>query len=657
MAVYESLLGVDQNLGKTEELEEDIEVESNQGFITHDGTVDYRGRPASRTHTGGWKIVPYICAMEVTEKLATTGSQSNLVSYLTEEKKLQLPYAANIVTNFMGTSFLLSLLGGVLADSFLGRFHSLIAAAITEMLGFFIMVLTVVVPFLNNQDEECPDPLNCKAVHGWGLAAIYVGLYVIALGIGGIKATVSPFGADQFEAGDPAEASLLPSYFNWFYWATTVGSILSGSVLVYIQDRVGWDWGYGILLVLMALALCQLLVKRRNYRYRVCKGSPLITIVRVFVSALRNHHLPPLTGTEVSEYYDEMQSRGEERIPLHTNTIRWLDKAAKYGRLSPEKVSRWRSCEINEVEDVKMLLRLLPIWLFTIFYWTTLAQATTFAVAQIGTTQRHLGPNFQVPPGTLAPVAFNLTIVLFLPLYDRFLISLLRKLTGQPKGLTTLQRIGVGMAIPVLSMVVAALVEARRLGVVHDRHLEGSPKTTLPFSMWWFVPQYVILAIGEAFVYPGQLEFFYSEAPDSMQSLGTALMFCTISFGYFTSSVIVSAVNDATGNSGGWLTKNVNTSRLDNYYWLLSVMAAVNFCFYLLAAKAHQYKNVNATNVIWPIKNPVNGSGNPQTSNRFLSSPAVDTRHQKHGETTATVPAPPGLLEAQALVVKKASTD
>ncbi|KAG6550345.1 hypothetical protein Mapa_008308 [Marchantia paleacea] len=593
MTIYETLLPADQ-LTRNDDPEADTQVGDHLRLVTHDGTVDYEGRPANKTRTGGWSIAPYICAVEVTEKVATSGAQFNLVSYLIKVKKLPIPYAANVVTNFMGTSFIFSLLGGVLADAYFGRYYSLIGAALTQMLGLLMMVFTVVLPFLNNQDEECPDPQSCRPVHGGALAALYVGLYMIALGVGGVKATVSPFGADQFEAGDPAEAALIPSYFNWFYWATTLGSFFASTWLIYIQDRVGWDWGFGIPLVIMAVSLCQLILKRKAYRYRLPKGSPLLMVARVIVAAIRNYDLPPLTGTEVSMYYDEMQSKGEERVPLHTNSMRWLDKAAKFDGPSVEKLGPWQRAPISDVEDVKMLIRLLPIWLFTIFYWTMLAQGTTFAVAQIGTANRHLGGSFEVPPGSVAPLTFNFTILIVLPLYERFFVPFARKLTGMAKGITVLQRMGVGMGIPIISMALAALAESKRLGVVRDLHVEEDPDTVLPFSMWWFVPQFAVLAVAEAFVYPGQLDFFYSEAPDSMQSLGTALMYCTISVGYFSSSAIVSLVNGATRtpDSEGWLQGNINTSRLDKYYWLLCIIAAVNFGFYLTVSRWHQYKQV-----------------------------------------------------------------
>lgn len=186
-----------------------------------------------------------------------------------------------------------------------------------------MMLLTTVIPALNNQDAECPDPLNCRAVHGGALSAIYVGLYLIAVGIGGIKATVSSFGADQFDDGDPVEASLLPSYFNWFYWATMLGSLVASTVIIYMQDHVGWDWGYGIPLCIMALALVQLVSKRRGYRYRIPQGSPLLVVARVLVAAVRNFNQPPLTEQEIAKYYDEMRIRGVQRVPFHTNNMRY----------------------------------------------------------------------------------------------------------------------------------------------------------------------------------------------------------------------------------------------------------------------------------------------------------------------------------------------
>jgi dipeptide/tripeptide permease len=83
--------------------------------------VDYRGCPADKSSTGGWVAAALALGIELCERLSTMGIAVNLVTYLTGTMHLPCSEAANVVTDFMGTSFMLCLLGGFLADSFLGR--------------------------------------------------------------------------------------------------------------------------------------------------------------------------------------------------------------------------------------------------------------------------------------------------------------------------------------------------------------------------------------------------------------------------------------------------------------------------------------------------------------------------------------------------------
>lgn len=71
------------------------------------------------------------------------GIAVNLVTYLMGVMHLPSSTAANTVTDFMGTSFLLCLLGGFLADSFLGRFKTIgIFAAIQTLVSYIYIYLT-----------------------------------------------------------------------------------------------------------------------------------------------------------------------------------------------------------------------------------------------------------------------------------------------------------------------------------------------------------------------------------------------------------------------------------------------------------------------------------------------------------------------------------
>lgn len=90
----------------------------------------------------------------------------------------------------------------------------------------------------------------------------------------------------------------------------------------------------------------------------------------------------------------------------------------------------WKLCSLTRVEEVKMMVRLLPIWATTIIFWTTYAQMITFSVEQASTMERNIG-SFQIPAGSLT-VFFVAAILLTLAVNDRVIMPLWKKLNGKP---------------------------------------------------------------------------------------------------------------------------------------------------------------------------------------------------------------------------------
>jgi peptide/histidine transporter 3/4 len=257
--------------------------------------------------------------------------------------------------------------------------------------------------------------------------------------------------------------------------------------------------------------------------------------------------------------------------------------------------SPWQLCSVTQVEEVKMILKVLPIWASTLLVWTALSQMETFTVEVGATMDRHVTTKFLFPSASLA--VFELVNIIFiLPLYDRFVVPLLRRFSGYPQGITALQRIGAGMVYSTLAMLVAALVETKRVQVARDRGLLDRPELTIPMSIFWLVPQKFLRGSTEIFTQIGQLEFFYNEAPERMRSLGTAIYLSTIACGFFLSSALVTAVNKFTrgGDSPGWLTDNLNRSRLDLFYLLLAGLSFCNFLLFLACSSWYKYKKVNS---------------------------------------------------------------
>ncbi|KAM4133134.1 hypothetical protein ACJW30_01G305900 [Castanea mollissima] len=462
----------------------------------------------------------------------------NLVTYLTGTMHLPSSTSANIITDFWGTSFLLCLLGGFLADTFLGR---------------------------------------CKT------AAIFAA--IDALGIGGLKSSVSGFGADQFDEKDEEEKAKRDYFFDRHFFFISIGTLTAVTVLVYLQDKVGRSWVYGICSVSMFIAIIKSL------------ESPLVHISQVIVAATRkrNMDLPFNVG---SLYEDSPEASKID----HTNQFRFLNKASIVAEGEVDQINAgsapnlWKLCSVTRVEEVKMIIRLLPIWATTIVFWTTQAQMITFAVEQASTVDRRIG-NFQIPAASLNAF-FVAAIMITLAVNDRLIMPLWKKWKGEP-GFANLQKIAIGLVLSIFGMVAATLCERKRLSVVKA---VGGTTSTLPISVFYLIPQYFLVGSGEGFIYTGQLDYFITGSPKGMKTMSTGLFFTTLAFGYFGSSFVVSVVNKVTGskNGQGWLVGNINYGRLDYFYALLAVLGAINFVMYLVcAAWCRPTKAKSASIVNW----------------------------------------------------------
>ncbi|GAB2233788.1 hypothetical protein Droror1_Dr00003017 [Drosera rotundifolia] len=552
-----------------------VHISRSSGEKGDDGViVDYRGNPVDKSRTGGWLAAGLILGSELSERICVMGITMNLVTYLTGVLHLSSSKSANIVTNFMGTLNLLGLLGGFLADAKLGRYLTVAIFASVMALGATLLTLATSLDSMRPPTCDVRQHRNkCIEANGSQLAMLYAALYTIALGGGGIKSNVSGFGSDQFDENDPKEETAMMYFFNRFYFFVSLGSLFAVTVLVYIQDRVGRAWGYGISALTMLIAVIVLLAGTRFYRFKKPEGSPLTVIWRVALLAWKRRSLPyPSHPSHLNGYLDAKVH--------HTEKFKCLDKAAVLDDFAAKDENRnnpWIVSTVVQVEEVKLVLKLIPIWSTGILFWTVYSQMTTFTVEQATYMNRHLGA-FVVPSGSFT-FFLIISILIFTSLNERVLSPIAQKLTNNIQGITSLQRIGIGLVFSMLAMVVSGIVEKHRRVMQVENNIE--------VSAFWLVPQLFLVGAGEAFAYVGQLEFFIREAPERMKSMSTGLFLSTLSMGFFVSSLLVSIVHHV---SRGWLKSNLNKGRLDYFYWLLAVLGVLNFFVFIVLAMKHEYK-------------------------------------------------------------------
>lgn len=558
--------------------------------LTVADAVDYKGFPAEKSKTGGWIPAALILGIEICERLSTMGIAVNLVTYLGGVMHLPSSTSANIVTDFMGTCFLLCLLGGFLADSFLGRYNTIAIFTVIQTLGTGMLAVTTKLPQLHPPPCAHPrDFVNCKQANGFQMGILYIALYLIALGTGGLKSSVSGFGTDQFDEKDDKEKSQMAYFFNRFFFFISIGTLTAVTVLVYIQDEISRSVAYGICSISMFLAILIFFSGTMRYRYKKSSGSPIVQILQVIAAAIRKRNLT--LPYDINMLYED--TCDETTRIHHTDQFRFLDKAAIVAEgdldynagaagsgMGIGPVNPWKLCSVTKVEEVKMMGRLLPIWATTILFWTTYAQMITFSVEQASTMHRSIG-SFQIPAGSLT-VFFVAAILITLALYDRLIMPLWKKWKGKP-GFSSLQRIAIGLILSIIGMAAAALTEMKRLSVAKAA---GRSSSHLPISVFLLIPQFFLVGAGEAFIYTGQLDFFITQSPKGMKTMSTGLFLTTLSLGFFVSSFLVSVMKKVTTSGGGqgWLADNINYGRLDLFYWLLAVLGLINLIIYIMCA-------------------------------------------------------------------------
>ncbi|URE30376.1 Peptide transporter [Musa troglodytarum] len=398
-----------------------------------------------------------------------------------------------------------------------------------ELSGFILLSVQAHLPQLRpppcnmiSEEEHCTEATGFKAT------VFFLALYLVAVGSGCLKPNMISHGADQFRNHDPDQSRKLSTYFNAAYFSFCAGELVALTVLVWVQTRSGMDVGFGVSAGAMAMVLAILISGAFFYRNRPPHGSIFMPLARVSVAAFtKRKQVCPSIDPRVLErghFNSPHQLDADDGGLRHTTMFRFLDKAcvrAQDG--SNAKESPWRLCTAAEVEQVK-----------------------TLSVQQGSAMDTQLTGSFHVPPASLQSIPYVVLLVL-VPIYETTFVPLARKLTGNSTGITPLQRIGVGLFTVAL-------------------------------------PGFLIFGLSEMFTAVGLIEFFYKQSVAGMQSFLTAMTYCSYSFGFYLSSLLVSMVNKITSlsSSRGWLSDNdLNKDRLDLFYWLLAALSLLNFFNYL----------------------------------------------------------------------------
>lgn len=277
---------------------------------------------------------------------------------------------------------------------------------------------------------------------------------------------------------------------------------------------------------------------------------------------------------------------------LHWPFPRFLDKACIIKDLEQDLTADgrasdpWSLCTVDQVEELKALIKVIPLWSTGIMISASLTQ-NSFPVLQASSMNRHLTSNFEIPAASFG-VFVMISLTLWIALYNRLILPLASKIAGKPVHLSPKQRMGIGLFFSLTSMVVAAIVESIRRAMAVKEGYSDDPHAVVAMSAFWLVPQHCLSGLAEGFNAVGQNEFYFSEFPRSMSSIASNLFFVGMSVGNLLASFIMSAVNDFTGRGGeSWISSNINKGHYDYYFWVLAGLSLVNVMYFWVCSRAY----------------------------------------------------------------------
>ncbi|XP_027047554.1 solute carrier family 15 member 4-like [Pocillopora damicornis] len=498
------------------------------------------------------RILLVVCILftELCERLTFYGIVANLVLYCRDYLKLEAPLPSSISLAFQGTSFFSPVIGGWVADTFLGRYNTIYGSSLLYVVGAIVLGAAT---------------FDYGAIFGMSTgskeAFLGIALLLISVGTGGIKANVSPLGADQIENEGPI---IVQRFFDWFYWFIQLGSFLAYTAVVSVQQEVSFFYGYVITALSMFLAVILFVSGRKYYITHEHKGSYLSETLKIIWQGLK-----------------KIQSQRSARVGSH-----WLDRV---------KESLGGTYKDQRVEDVKSVLKIVPIFLTFILYWTIYGQGQTSYLLQGSFMKLKLSEHFTMPAASL--YLFEITMLLILiPIVDRIIYPSLRYFGID---FTPLKKMGVGMLFAMGSVLMAGFMEIERKKYIDThgyfkQHPFDTPVNASQMNIFYQVPQYVLQGTGEVLTSIPGLAFAYSQSPLYLRGVIMGLNLATIGIGFYVAGALAAIAKNA--SDGSWYPQDLNAGKLENYFFFLAAVMFANFLLFVFLAR--KYKYVESPNTV-----------------------------------------------------------
>ncbi|KAM6419814.1 solute carrier family 15 member 1 [Pluvialis apricaria] len=327
-----------------------------------------------------------------------------------------------IYHTFVALCYLTPILGALIADSWLGKFKTIVSLSIVYTIGQAVMSVSSINDLTDQNRDGSPDNIP---VH---IALSMIGLILIALGTGGIKPCVSAFGGDQFDDDQDKQRS---RFFSIFYLSINAGSLLSTIITpilraqecgIHSKQRC-YPLAFGVPAALMAISLVVFIAGSGMYKKVQPQGNIMVQVSKCIGFAIKN--------------------RFRHRSKAFPKREHWLDWAS-------EKYDK------RLITQIKMVLKVLFLYIPLPMFWALFDQQGSRWTLQATTMDGNFGA-IQIQPDQMQTVN-PILIIIMVPVVDAVIYPLIKKCKIN---FTPLRKITVGMFLASLAFVAAALVQVQ----------------------------------------------------------------------------------------------------------------------------------------------------------------------------------------------------
>ena len=446
--------------------------------------------------------VPFIIGNEACERFSFYGMRNILTPFLVTSLLLYAPeaeragLAKEVFHSFVIGVYFFPLLGGWISDRWTGKYNTVLWLSLLYCVGHGFLAF-----FDANR------------------LGFYAGLFLIALGSGGIKPLVSSFVGDQFDQTNKERAKVV---YDAFYWSVNLGSFFASLLMPRILKAWGASWAFGIPGLLMLVATVVFWAGRRRYVIvppaprdphgfaavaatallaRGPGGPGFLTAGAGLLLALASFLLTPAFGFIVAfcTALGALLLFGGLGVALQLEDARGHHPGAA-------------------VDAVRAVLRILVVFALVTPFWSLFDQKASTWVLQ-GGQMVMLAPGSVLGWLVKEPAqmqALNpLLVMLLIPFNNLVLYPALRR---AGVAVTPLRRMGLGIVFTGLAWIAAGTIQL---------WIDGGQ----PVSIAWQVVSYALLTFGEVLVSTTGLEFAYSQAPNAMKGVIMSFWLLTTTFG------------------------------------------------------------------------------------------------------------------------------